>query len=43
MAARNIFLNFATLFGGVDSNNVWNTMVVVVCKMELICEKPNMA
>jgi hypothetical protein len=43
MAAREIFLNFAKILGGVDSHIIWHTMVVVVCKMELICEKPNMA
>jgi hypothetical protein len=40
IAAREKIWNFAKIFGGVDSNNIWNTMVVVVCKMELICEKP---
>ena len=40
MAAREFFLNFVKIFGGVDSHNIWNTMVVVVCKIELICEKP---
>jgi hypothetical protein len=38
MAARKEFSNFAVNFGGVYSNKVWHTMVVVVCKMELVCE-----
>jgi hypothetical protein len=41
--AREVFSNFAKIFGGVDSNNVWNTMVVVVCKMKLICENSKWA
>jgi hypothetical protein len=40
MAARTFYLNFAILFGGVDSNNVGHTMVVVVCQIELFCEIP---
>jgi hypothetical protein len=36
MAAREIFLNFAKIFGGVDSNNIWHKLVVVVCKMKLV-------
>ena len=43
MAARDIFLNFAKIFGGVDSNNVWHKLVVVVCKMVQVCENPNLA
>jgi hypothetical protein len=38
MVARTFLLNFANLFGGVDLNNVWSIMVVVVCKMVLVCE-----
>jgi hypothetical protein len=38
MAERNEILNCAILFGGSDLNNIWNTMVVVVFKMKLICE-----
>jgi hypothetical protein len=41
MAERNEFLNFSILFGGSDSNIIWHKWVVVVCKIELICEKPN--
>jgi hypothetical protein len=40
MSARNIFLNFSKSFYGGDSNNVWDLMVVLVCKGELICENP---
>jgi hypothetical protein len=40
MAARGKFWNFVMIFGGVYSHSIWNTMVVVVCKIELICEKP---
>jgi hypothetical protein len=39
MAERKEFLNFAKLFGGVDSNIIWHTMVVVGCKVELVCKK----
>jgi hypothetical protein len=31
------------IFGGVDSYNIWHTMVVVVCKFELICKISKMA
>jgi hypothetical protein len=41
MAEREKFLNFFKPFGGVDSNNIWHRWVVEVCKIELICEKPN--
>jgi hypothetical protein len=30
MAVRRKYLNFSNLFGGVDLNNVWSRMVVVV-------------
>jgi hypothetical protein len=40
MAARSGFSNFAEIFGGVISINILHTMVVVVCKMVVICEKP---
>jgi hypothetical protein len=43
MAARDELWNFAMIFGGVDSYIIWHTMVVVVCKIELICKNPNMA
>ena len=36
MAARTKYLNFAKLFYGDDSNNVWHLLVVLVCKVELI-------
>jgi hypothetical protein len=42
MAERTLNLNFAKIFYGDDSNNVWNIMVVLVCKMEVVCENPNM-
>ena len=38
MAGRNLFLNAAKKFGGVDLNNIWSRMVVVVCKMVVVCE-----
>jgi hypothetical protein len=38
MAARSKLSNFEMNFGGVDSYNIWHTMVVVVCKVELICK-----
>jgi hypothetical protein len=40
MAARNKFWNFAKIFGGVESNIIWHTKVVVVCKMVQVCENP---
>jgi hypothetical protein len=39
MAARRNFLNFAKLFLGGDSNNVWLLKVVLVCKNEAGFEK----
>jgi hypothetical protein len=41
MATRALLLNFAKLFGGCDSNNIWHTLMVLVCKMELIWKNPN--
>ena len=41
MAEREKYLNFVKLFYGDDSNNVWHLLVVLVCKIELICENPN--
>jgi hypothetical protein len=38
MAARSKLSNFEMNFGGVDSYNILHTMVVVVCKVELVCE-----
>jgi hypothetical protein len=38
MAARALFWNFEMNFGGVDSYIIWHTMVVVGCKIELVCE-----
>jgi hypothetical protein len=43
MAARRKFSNFEMNFGGVDWNKVWHTMVVVVCKIELVCKNPKWA
>jgi hypothetical protein len=43
MAARRKFSNFEMNFGGVDLNKDWSRMVVVGCKMELICKNPNWA
>jgi hypothetical protein len=34
MAEREKYLNFGKLFIGCDSNNIWHTVVVLVCKME---------
>jgi hypothetical protein len=32
------------IFGGADSNKVWHSMVVVVvCKMELVCKNSKRA
>jgi hypothetical protein len=39
MAARTFLLNFAILFGGVDLNNKWSIVVVVVCKMVLVVSR----
>jgi hypothetical protein len=38
MAARKKFSKFENKIGGVDSYNIWHTMVVVVCKIRLVCE-----
>jgi hypothetical protein len=38
MAARRKISNFEMNFGGVDLDNIWHTMVVVVCKIKLVCE-----
>jgi hypothetical protein len=38
MAAREKYSNFEMNFGGVDSYNNWHIMVVVGCKVELICK-----
>ena len=43
MAEREKFLNFVKPFGGVDSNHIWHKLVVVGCKMELICENSKYA
>jgi hypothetical protein len=40
MAARDQLSNFEMNFGGVDLNNVWSRMVVVGCKVELVCKNP---
>jgi hypothetical protein len=42
MAARAKFLNFAKIFGGVDSKMIWHMLVVVVCKMVQVCENSNL-
>jgi hypothetical protein len=41
MAAREKLSKFGMKFGGGDLNNIWNTMVVVVCKIELVCKISN--
>jgi hypothetical protein len=39
MAAWDSNSNFAKLFLGSGSNNVWHTVVVLVCKMDKVLKK----
>jgi hypothetical protein len=43
MAARGKVSNFEMKFCGVDSYIKWNTMVVVVFKIELVCKNSKWA